>query len=185
MSLFLLDIGKPAMFIHVPRTGGSSIRQGFDIGGGFRLYDPPSGWSNHPSFAFVRDPFDRIESCWRYFRFLLNHISVGYETFIAQFVEGFDEVALKSSIDDPTTINHHIAPMTHPVHGLKHAEFIGKFNTLQEDYSRFCGVQSIKTRVLPVVLKSQQLAPKQLISPYIYRVIEKIYKDDLEMFHAN
>lgn len=54
MSLFLLDIGTPAIFAHIPQTGGSSIRHERQSSG-YRVYHPDDGWDDLPCFTFIHE----------------------------------------------------------------------------------------------------------------------------------
>ena len=57
------------MFVHTPETGGTSARQAYQIERA-ELFDPRPECMGMPSLAFVRNPYDRIESLWRDWRFL-------------------------------------------------------------------------------------------------------------------
>ena len=68
MSNFLLK-NPDAVLIHIPKTGGTSIRKG---AWGRRVRGPrfgtiPEAWRHHFKFAFVREPLDRFLSAYRMF----------------------------------------------------------------------------------------------------------------------
>jgi hypothetical protein len=68
MAVFLLK-NPDAVFIHIPKTAGRSIRVGAWDGryeGPARGYIPDD-WEAHFKFAFVRDPLKRLVSAWRMF----------------------------------------------------------------------------------------------------------------------
>ena len=63
MSVFLLN-NPDAVFIHIPKTAGRSIRVGAWEG---RYEGPvrgevPAAWRGHFKFAFCRDPVNRLIS---------------------------------------------------------------------------------------------------------------------------
>jgi hypothetical protein len=65
MGLFILQ-NPDAVFIHIPKTGGTSIRQGVWQ----RRYNGPHkelplSAKGLFTFAFVRHPLERFVSCWK------------------------------------------------------------------------------------------------------------------------
>lgn len=172
MSLFLIDIGRPVLFVHITKCGGTSIREGRDIGGGYRIYSPDPLWPKDvPSFAFVRDPFERVVSCWRDWRYNRHLIIMGFD----QFVDAF--VGDTQGLDNPATIQHHLAPMTHPMHGLPHAKFVGKFKSLQSDFDEFCNESDIPQYTLPHLRQSAQHGGA-MVSAASMDEIKSVYSDD-------
>lgn len=150
MPLFHLN-NPPCLFVHIPKTGGNSIRNvvfGGDYEGpwfGDRL---PAEWTELFGFGFVRNPFDRLVSAWKMF-------TEGTEDDAWHLPEGGPlQLSLADTIrlglDDNAAFGHprynqikptpltrlknHILPQSHPYHGLQHVEFIGRFENLQQDF---------------------------------------------------
>ena len=175
MSLFLIDIGKPVLFVHIPKCGGSSIREGKEVSNGYRVYDPDPKWDEDlPSFGFVRNPLQRVISCWKDWRYSRCLIDFDFDDFVNAYV-GSPE-----GIDDPTTVQHHLAPMVHPMHGLQYAKYIGRFESLQQDYDRFCYNNAIASRVLPHLRRG---FGEPQVSETSRARIELIYRDDHTRFY--
>jgi hypothetical protein len=80
------------IFIHIPRTGGSSIEVAFGVGIEHRTpgytyigfpdkhkppadykAEDPEAWVNYFKFTVVRNPWDRIASVYRWLRICQNH----------------------------------------------------------------------------------------------------------------
>lgn len=160
------------MFVHIPKTGGTSVRQGKQLAGPAMFY-PGVGWERHPSFAVMRNPFDRIESCWRDFRYLRNMTNLDLEAFIDIFSE--DCIYVK----DPKTLYHHAVPMTHPVHGLQYAKTILDFENLQEGFDNFCDRNGITKTVLPK-FRSSDKVPRAVWTPIARKLVEERYIKDFE-----
>lgn len=181
MSLFLLDLGKPCLFVHIPKTGGTSIRKDRQIAGP-TMYEPDPTWPKDlPSFAFVRDPKERIESCWRDFHYLRPlTVQMGKKdaTFTG-FLEGLEKrITNERAVATPRTIAHHVSPMLHPVHGLVHAQKVGRYETLQEDFNAFCWEFDLKAFKLPRH-RSTRHCPRVVWTSQDHTLVEKIYADDL------
>ncbi len=178
MSIFLLDLsGTPCVFAHVPKTGGSSIREGRTTAGPV-MFDMPEEWKGLPSFGFVRNPFDRIESCWKDFTFLRPMFDGTLEEFI--------EFNLKSGADvaDPKTIKHHMAPMTHPVHGLQHAKFVGRYDTLKEDFKYFCRNFGMTFKDIPKLphLRDSKNYPNGAWTSKAHDWVKEFYAEDFTLY---
>ncbi|MCH8490006.1 MAG: sulfotransferase family protein [Oceanicaulis sp.] len=132
MSNFLLR-DPDCVLIHIPKTGGSSIRHGlwssrYD---GPSFGDIPDGWNPYFKFAFVRHPLDRLVSAWADFGQLR-----GADLSIERFL---DIVMDESVIFDerrktlPERIRHHTIAQTHPFNCLSHADYVGHYETYLDD----------------------------------------------------
>lgn len=174
MSIFLIDIGRPVVFVHVPKTGGTSVRSGRQLSQG-RLYEPASDWRDLPAFGFVRDPFDRAESAWRDFRYTRPRIEVDF----VPFLEMANSPARSHLVPDPASPEHHAAPMTHPVHGLRYADFVGRTETLQVDFDRFCDRVGVDRIELPR-LRAQGDKPRAQRDDVARDLVRELYVADYE-----
>lgn len=131
------------MFIHIPKTGGTSIRGGRQIAA---LYELREDWKQYPSFAVVRNPYDRIESCWRDFYYLRGTTKLNFEDFIVTVNTRPD---LKTRIGVSGMAENHAAPMSHPVHGITYVKNVLRYETLQGDFDDFCEKNGLSKVVLP------------------------------------
>ena len=68
MSNFLIH-NPGCIFIHIPKTAGTSIRMGFfkEEFEGPAFGEIPAHWPSYFSFAFVRNPYDRVIRAWKMF----------------------------------------------------------------------------------------------------------------------
>jgi hypothetical protein len=180
MSIFLIDIkSKPAILIHVPKTGGSSVRHGRQCSEA-RLYEPDPDWRALPAFAMLRNPRERLESAWHDFRFQRRMTDMPFPDFVE-----WVEQALKNvdAIADPRTIEHHVAPMVHPVHGLRYATFFGLTSSLQADFDEFCRRFEYERVVLPKLRSSHGLPDAQWTTHALHTVM-RVYKHDFDFMRA-
>ena len=132
MSNFLLR-DPNCVLIHIPKTGGSTIREG--LWGG-RYVGPvfgaiPSEWAGYLKFAFVRNPLDRLVSAWADFS--------GYRRFSGS-IDEFIEVVMDERViyDERRTtlaerIRHHTIPQTHRFNCLSCADVVGRFEDYEKD----------------------------------------------------
>jgi len=158
VSIFLLNDGK--MFVHIPKNGGSSVRDGRCADPVARFYDPEPAWTYSESFAIIRDVYDRFESCyldWRYNRKLTDLPPMEFLAF------NFDR-----DVDNPGSAGHHLAPQWHPIHGIQHAQTIYHFDDYPFD-------RHLRTRPESIhVYWSKDL--REMVTDY--------YSDDLERMNG-
>jgi hypothetical protein len=161
------------LFVHVPKTAGQSIEQFFmnalgldwdrdreklllqandDPGRGTEKlahlsateytrcgYVEPEAFSGFFKFSFVRNPWDRILSEYRY-RNYFQHRS--FRDFVLNKLP-------KPGWDDQY---RHVMPqydMLHDEQGNLLVDYVGRFESLQQDFDHVCGVLGISPSVLP------------------------------------
>lgn len=159
MSNFLLKDPK-CVFIHIPKTAGTSIRKGVwksNYEGPVFGYIPKE-WEHLYSFAFTRHPLQRLVSAYKMF-------TIGTEGDPQwKFPKDAKELTISSFMDivlDETIIyderrktfdekiRHHTIPQTHPFNCLDKAKFIGKQENFDKDFETVCQT-----------LKINKIAPK-------------------------
>lgn len=101
-------------------------------------------WRKHYKFAFVRDPFTRFCSCYRMFRWGMEETRWNNVVKSDLTMDRFIEIARDDSIDIWTRktfeekLRHHAIPQTHPDNCLNWADFVGRFERLEEDFAKVC-----------------------------------------------
>ena len=178
MSLFLIDLqGVHCVFVHIPKTGGTSIRKGKELSSAF-MFQGLETWKDLPSFGFVRNPIDRLESCYKDFRYLRPQINWDFNTFIRQACNMILNI---NQVRNPTTIAHHVAPMSHPVHGLKHAKFVGLYERLQKDFDKFCEQIGVKKLKLAHYRSSKKCSSPKW-NTKSYQLVKENYAEDFQIW---
>lgn len=187
------------VFVHIPKTGGSSIELMFDPekevehGGlskvkhktfGDLLKDyPPIG--DYFKFTFVRNPWDLAVSLWS---FLQQHNSVKAFTedltFEELLADGFSQ-KLKRIIDKHTSWDYALIKLIE--YGQMHwidsrLDFIGRTENLQSDFNQVCDQIGVEHHTLP---RSNATERKHYSTYYCRRtkeMVEKRFRKDIEYF---
>lgn len=194
MPCFYLK-GPDAVFIHNPKTGGRAIRDTIwpDRTGPFQGYIPAE-YYNKFKFAFVRNPYDRFISAWKYCIY-----NTKYKTSLLDIPNFFLNIVEKNSNlyfwDWAVYDNfkgyyisfavHHASPQSDPFYMIGEADFVGRFENLQEDFNKVCDIISIKRVELPHLekYKTKHLHYSEYFKDkeFTERVTE-FYKEDFERF---
>lgn len=196
-----------AIFIHVPRTGGSSIEsQGiFSIEQG-PTHDPIDvvAWQLRPEriddyfcFAFVRNPFDWFVSLYHYFysmgithRWYWNNKKVVQE--VKQFPDFRAFCREFSSLKCRGEYHYgvcHFLPQSHYLVGRSgkcELDFVGRFEQLLEDWGKVAVELGVSAK-LPHVNASDRGAARGADYRSYYddqsrALVEEYYAEDLQRF---
>ena len=184
------------IFLAIPKTGTSSIekalgRYASPLTQNFRKHAtcarvkrelPPELWQGAFKFAFVRNPYDRMQSWYfyrqrpeladpahpRHNRYTGN---ISFEEFIDSFTEHswmLNQVAW-------------VAPAS--LGGEKQLGFVGRFESLESDYRTVCEHIGVPWKPLPVVRSSRnETHMTELWTPHTRRVVNEHFRKDFEYF---
>lgn len=185
----IINDEKEFIFICVAKTGSTSIRRMF---GSFT--DPPpeiyhmslekilkqnSCLCNYKKIAFVRNPYDRLYSCYSNFKYDGHY----WEKEIKK-TKDFQDFVLK--LESSNLFNNliHLRPQFDylAVNGKIDINFLGRFENFEDDCKKmfeFLNIEFfniLKTRI------SSKKEPK-IYTPAMKEVVYKIYKKDFEIFN--
>ena len=145
------------IFVHLPKTGGTSVRDA--LGGKIvqRFFGHiPQEFSNLLCISIIRDPRSRFLSAFRMFKYGSLLKGDYYEQ------PRWPDLTISETLDileDPWigydrsrrnlswNLKHHIIPQTHPFNCLKYANRILRFENLTEDFSNLCGELNISVEL--------------------------------------
>ena len=197
MSLYNRE--KNFIFIHIPKTGGTSMESIGWLGEGYNKHydmeffkkaygnDPDIDFDNLFKFAFVRDPYTRFASG------VLGHAVSSNKMDLLLGAMGEDE-AKKIDKERFTafTLKHEhkfngivaIKPQHSflTIDGEMVMDFIGRFENLQEDFNTLCkkfGYADIK---LPHINKGRYTDYDELYTPETRKIVREYFSKDFEMF---
>ena len=192
MAVFLLN-NPTCVLIHIPKTGGTSIRNGV-FGGDYEgpvQGEVPIAWQKHFAFCFVRNPFDRLVSAWKMFTHGMSKSNWEYPS------DGNPKLSLREFLDiviDESIpfdgaratfeekIRHHTMPQTHPFHCIEHADFIGRFESLKSDFEVVCDKLGIAG---PLPHWNQTIPTddyREFYDLQTLKIAREFYADDLREF---
>lgn len=179
---------KKLIFIHIPRTGGTSIETSLNpdrIGSvHFTLNEAITRWGidlvkEYLTFSFIRNPFSRILSVYSY-RIsggnksgkdwkLASELPLTFNDFIFQ-IEQFND--------------SHYKPLSYWLENqLIQLDFIGRFENLAQDFEKLCSHLAITTPVLPHIRKSQHLHWKKYYNREMKKKMLDVFYDDFKSYY--
>lgn len=190
----MISHNKKCVFIHIPKCAGSSINQELNLKSlGFSGHSPASCHSeflaNYFSFTFIRNPYDRIASAYKYFRKLKeghrwykrNKIisdAASKMSFIefVNHVKDFQKLMTREEGSFESGI--HFQPfyyfLDEPV------EYIGRFENIQHDYFNIMSRLSLPLKTLPKTNSTNNSNYRQLYIEESKNTVYNIYKEDIE-----
>ena len=171
------------LYFRVPKVASTSLLITFRKVDEVRKVEDYENYPTYESyfkFAFVRNPFDRLVSCFKHviqkgsLQGIQGHPQLHrYMTF-----EQFVDVILKIKVpkmDIHFRPQHAFIPET--------PDFLGKFENLQEDYPKVCKLIGIKNPAeLMHTNSTDNKNFKDIYTPDIVRKVAKIYRKDFEQF---
>ena len=172
------------IFIHIPKTGGTSIRfslyemddacrdgsEWFTSNPAFRahltaqqIFDRIPDWYKYKSFAIVRNPWDRLVSVWAY----LTKGSISFSDFV---------------LNPPSYAQQYLRPQTDYVLATDNHSplptYVGRYENLKRDFARITKSKAI----LPHVQISTHLPYQYYYTPNLVQYVADKYAHDITMF---
>jgi len=182
MSAYIPELN--ALFIHVPRTAGTSMEKVLAprTGGHETIRDyslPPDVFK----FAFVRHPLDRFVSA-----FFARDEVAGFEISVAGMNRYIEYISCKYPGELPYfgVYVEHFIPMHHFLLDFKDGigvNFLGRYEKLDEHWDYLCNALRIKTLPLPHYRKFDHPHFVECYqTPKNRAYVEELYARDMELF---
>lgn len=186
------------IFIHTPRTGGSSIERALH-GKDWWNTHPPSKhltahvakkiyapyWDDYFKFSFVRNPWDRMVSMLKYSSHYKLYLNKNKQIFTNNYFNWFGKIEYDTRFFNFKQFNDFV-PIKNSVYSNIIGEkinFIGKFEKLQEDFDELCSLLKIKNIELPHIEKSGNRENyRNYYSENEKNIISEKYAKDIEKF---
>lgn len=178
------------VYYSVPKTATTSIKKylekytSIDIGSfalenGYNI-EYNNEWNNYYQFAFVRNPWDRVLSCfldktkqcigksWA-----LEYYKIYYDCSFEEFIEQLNG---KNIVYDG-----HLMPQTMLINN--HVNFIGKFENLNQDLSIVQKILSLPQEDMPYENTTCHEHYSQYYNKLTRDKVYYLYKEDIERFN--
>lgn len=161
-------------FCHIPKNAGSSIIKYLNNNAGHSVVDKSK--TNSFVCAFVRNPYDRVISAYSYLKYnsyggnLLDFEKFIGDSSLSEFITKKLEFVSKNQI--------HFLPQNYWI--PNGADFIGRYENLEEDFNRLLDTIGIARKTLPVVNKSNR--ESHILTEGEREIIYQIYKEDFIKF---
>ena len=182
------------IFIHIPKTGGTSIEGIFkeDVGGPFegsrgvkrkhasarkmkKIH--PAEWDEYFKFAVVRNPFDLLVSRYHWSRDVQCLSSFNEKKTFRQFIIAIDRGGFKPKWAVPKSQLSFLS-----VNKEMKMDFIVRFENLQEDFNIVCDKIGIPRKELPHINKSNHKHYTEYYDDETREIVAKRYAKDIEYF---
>lgn len=205
----LISYKHSLLYIHVQKTAGTSLTHYLnseiaDLQEILRPHDPlykaqqalGANFDNLLKVGFVRNPFDRLVS---WYSMIVEHGSVlsdhekikdpNYNRIWQHVLDGsscFEEFVLNCSdaVDrsgwKPFLYNQ--VDYFKNTNGDIAADFIGRFENLEQDFAQLCTLINIEQKSVPHVNRSKHVNYQKYYSEQARAVVEKRFAEDLNYF---
>lgn len=178
------------IFIHISKTGGTSIEHALDPNipldkpnisdttGNTDFIDKhwsakqynqkyPEQYKKFFTFAFVRNPWDRMLSNYKWLKFI-GRINRSFDQWIANPTWGFRAYSYQKMICDNR--------------GSIIVDYIGKFENLQENFDIVCDKIGIPQKKLPHKNKTKHKHYAEYYNDETKQIVAEKYVKDIERF---
>ena len=185
------------IFVHIPKCAGSSINQQLDLKSlGFSGHSPASYHaeylSEYFSFTFVRNPYDRIVSAYKYFRILKpghrwykrNSIisDASNQMEFSEFVNHIpDFMKLIKREEGSFESGIHFQPFHYFID--QPIDFVGRFENIQENYFKILSHLKLTRNPLLKTNSTDNQNYRELYTKESRNIVYNIYKEDIEKYN--
>lgn len=184
------------IFIHVPRTGGTTLRQLEWPGHNghatalqtLEKIGPEQFWTAY-KFAFIRHPLDRFVSLYHYFaQMSANHQWYPMNEPLIKRMQGygsFRECCLRF-IEDRTCTYYHLLPQADYVliDGKMAVDYLGRTETLQDDIAQIAAIlHAPRFRLRRQENRSQHRPWQEEYDPETTEIVSAHYAADFDLLN--
>ncbi len=185
-----------SIFIHIPKCGGTSIEQtlktqSFVYQQHYHTFHQElnANYNNYFKFAFVRNPYDKIVSEYKWFtnteheypvkRVKDFYRGVDFKTFLKKITEWSKS---RSKHDPNKGDYYHGIDYMHILHPISQMNFIGRFENLQQDFDAICDKIGIPRQELTHKNKTKHKHYTEYYDDETRQIVAEKYAKDIEYF---
>jgi len=167
----MVDDIRQLIFIHIPKTGGTTIRQVMGLDPELIQHRTPADldldkWDNYYVVCSVRHPIDRFISSWAY------HTSADYEgVFGGKVKRGMAIKDYWSAMRDELVMYPQVRFMSRP-DSEKTPDYIIRYETFEQDLKQLAIIMGIRSGKIPKLKASKHShwrsyeIPREIIGYY-------------------
>lgn len=178
------------IFIHINRTGGTSVEHALSAFGGVnkwedfnrhdgagKISEKPE-WNDYFKFSIVRNPWDKEFSDYKWHKKLKHKKVSEYSTFK-------DYLRLPEQTKGKGLFRWHSNQYDWLIskNGKLEIDFVARFENLQEDFYKICQNINIDPISLPHKNKTKKLDYRQFYTDETYSWVKANYKKDIDYFN--
>jgi hypothetical protein len=194
MPAFLIDEPK-CIFVHNPKTGGMTLRR--ELMDGREFHGPvtgrfPDSWRGYFAFGFIRNPFDRLVSAWKMFSLGIQDTGwcvpgdLKKKMNLLEFLKIATDETIPFRVGEMSgrvRIRNHTLPQSHEFYGLDQVDFLGRFETYDQDVRTIFRRIGLAERTLAARhVSSREKGYQQYFDQETREIAEAYYADDLSAF---
>ena len=172
------------LFIHIPRTGGTSMERRDIFNQIAQKYstmeyckkmaglNPSMNFDDYFKFAFVRNPYDRFASGVLRYSMVIDKVpKEKFSEYVVDSPNVFEKWRTSKPMHPYLTIDGKLDSM----------DFIGRYENIQEDWSKVCKIMGVPDD-LPHMNKSGYTY-ENIYTDEARELVYEYYKKDFEMFN--
>ena len=192
----MINHNLKSIFIHVPKCGGTSIEHVLQNESFVHEQHHHTShrelnakYNNYFKFSFVRNPYDKIVSEYKWFTNTEHEYPVKR---VKDFYKGVDfKTFLKIFTNWPKSKSNHNPNKGDYYHGLDYMHilqpinqmsYIGRFENLQEDFNIICNRIGITQQQLPHKYKTIHKHYTEYYDDETRQIVAERYAKDIEYF---
>ena len=182
----MISVQHKFIFLHIPKTAGTSIGKLFDMKYGQYLpirkrkhgkasmlsEEYPKKWKEYFKFTFIRNPWDRELSFYMY---RLNRIKIHKRLDPNTTFEQYVTKAFHSGRKRNQQIDWLIS------NGTMEVDFIGRFERLESDFHKICNILNINKK-LPHMNATKHDHYSTYYNDTTRQMVETMYSKDINLF---
>ena len=189
---FYKEMEKGALiYVHIPKNAGTSIARALEMprSGGkpdikkhypadqIQMAIDPDLWAKAFRFCFVRNPWDRTFSHYRY---RVRKGRIDEESHRDSF-----EAWLRYEFQERRRAKNNLRPQLHWIRnteGVVDMSFIGRFERLQEDFAHICDHFQIQASLPHKLASHPKLDYRDQYTEEMAAIVQEFFREDIEYF---
>lgn len=144
------------------------------------IHFPVNEYKDYYKFAFVRNPWDRLASCWR--NKVLEQNFFEFEPIEYEKMKSFENFVKYISEVNVESFDRHIRPQTSLI-DINALDFLGRMENFDKDACNvFSSLGMPEHKIIPANVTSNSKNYQKYYSDELAEIVQKIYQKDIQVF---